>query len=127
MIKKREKVLPETAAQINLICRSGIDWHCSGQLMANFASDMEGQRNALREAIKLQPIATAPRDGTYVLLFGPSGYTTTPLRCEVCRYDAEYRPRQPWVNHSNDSFLDGGEAPTHWMPLPGIAGKGGGQ
>ena len=127
MIKKTQKALPETAAEINSICQRGIDWHHSGQLMANFASDMEGQRNALREAIKLQSIATAPRDGTYVLLFGPSGYTTTPLRCEVCRYDAEYRPRQPWVNHSNDSFLDGGEAPTHWMPLPGIAGKGGGQ
>lgn len=66
----------------------------------------------------LQPISTAPRDGTYILLFGPSGMTTTPLRCEVCKYDADYRPRQPWVNHDNNSFLDGGEAPTHWLPLP---------
>lgn len=73
---------------------------------------------------KLQPIETAPKDGTYILLFGPSGYTTTPLRCQVCRYYPEYRPLQPWVNHANDSFLDGGSAPTHWMPLPSIAGKG---
>ena len=65
-----------------------------------------------------RPIETAPRDGTYVILFGPSGYTTTPLRAEVCRYDAEYRPRQPWVNHANDSFEDGGGPPTCWMPLP---------
>lgn len=65
-----------------------------------------------------QPIETAPKDGTYILLAGPSGYTTTPLRVEVCCYDAEYRPRQPWVNHANDSFMDGGAAPTLWMPLP---------
>ena len=41
-----------------------------------------------------------------------------PLRVEVCKYDAEYRPLQPWVTHSNDSFMDGGKAPTCWMPLP---------
>lgn len=64
------------------------------------------------------PIETAPKDGTYVLLAGPSGYTTTPIRVEICKYDAEYRPLQPWVNHAGDSFLDGGEAPTHWLPLP---------
>lgn len=67
---------------------------------------------------KLQPIGTAPKDGTWILLFAPSGYGTTPLRCEVCRYYPEYRPLQPWQNHANDSFLDGGEAPTHWLPLP---------
>lgn len=65
-----------------------------------------------------RPITEAPRDGTYILLAGPSGYVGTSLRVEVCRYDAEYRPLQPWVNHSNDSFLDGGSEPTHWMPLP---------
>lgn len=68
----------------------------------------------------LNPIETAPKDGTYILLFGPSGYITTPLRCEVCRFDAEYRPLQPWVTYANDSFMDSGEAPTHWMPLPRI-------
>ncbi len=64
------------------------------------------------------PITTAPLDGTYILLAGPSGYMGTPLRVEVCRYDAGYHPLQPWVTHANNSFLDGGDAPTHWMPLP---------
>ncbi len=68
--------------------------------------------------MKWFPIDTAPKNGDYILLAGPSGYINTPLRVEVCRYDAKYRPLQPWVNHSNDSFTDGGEAPTHWMPLP---------
>ena len=64
------------------------------------------------------PIDTAPHDGTYILLAGPSGYMGTPLRVEVCKYDAEFRPKQPWVNHGGDSFTDGGVAPTLWMPLP---------
>ena len=64
------------------------------------------------------PIESAPRDGTYILLAGQSGYNTTPLRVEVCKFDHEYRPRNPWVNHSCDAFSDGGAAPTHWMPLP---------
>lgn len=69
---------------------------------------------------KWQPIETAPKDGTYILLAGPSGYINTPLRVEVCKYDAEHRPHRLWVNHASDSFLDGGEAPTHWMPLPEV-------
>ena len=65
-----------------------------------------------------RPIETAPLDGTYVILFGPSGYIGTPLRCEVCKYDAEFRPHNPWINHAGDAFTDGGEPATHWMPLP---------
>lgn len=63
-----------------------------------------------------QPIATAPRDGSYIVIAGPSGYGSTPLRIEVARYVSGYI--QPWRNHANDAFEDGGEAPTLWMPLP---------
>jgi len=66
------------------------------------------------------PISTAPRDKTYVLVAGDSGYTTTPLRVEVCRYDSDFRPLNPWVNHSDDSFTDGGNPPRWWMPLPPV-------
>ena len=68
--------------------------------------------------MELKDIQSAPKDGQYILLFGDSGYSTTPLRCEVCRYDAEYRPLQPWVNHANDSFEDGGSAAKYWCELP---------
>ena len=67
---------------------------------------------------QLLPMSSDPIDGTYILLFGESGYVTTPFRCTVCRYDAEYRPLQPWVSHSNDSFLDDGGPPIGWLPLP---------
>lgn len=65
-----------------------------------------------------QPIETAPKDGTYVLLAGPSGYMGTPLRVEVCRYDFKYRPLNPWQTYANDAFTDSGPPATHWMPLP---------
>ena len=102
-------------------------------LNARFATLEEARDAALAEAKKQiaqaaaalgmplaqwQPINTAPRDSTFVLLAGPSGYNTTPLRVEVGRYYAEYRPLNPWQNHSNDAFTDGGEPPTLWMPLP---------
>ena len=70
---------------------------------------------------KLEPIETAPRDGTYIILFGDSGYTTTPLRCEICRYDAEYRPLQPWVTYGGDSFTDYGGEPKYWFPIPEVS------
>jgi len=68
--------------------------------------------------IKLQPIETAPKDGRFILLAGDSGYTTTPLRFQACRYYPEYRPLSPWVDHANDCFEDGGGPPLYWMELP---------
>jgi len=70
--------------------------------------------------MNLLPIETAPKDGTWILLFGPSGYTTTPLRCEICRWNPEYKPLDRWENHSNDAFADGGDDPTHWCPIPSV-------
>lgn len=65
-----------------------------------------------------QPIETAPKNGSFILLAGPSGYIGTPLRVEVCQYDEKYRPLQPWVTYAGDSFEDSGEPATYWMPLP---------
>jgi len=67
---------------------------------------------------EIQPMETAPKDGTYILLFGDSGYINTPLRCKVCKYDPDYRLFGPWLNYANDSFLDSGGPPLGWMPLP---------
>ena len=66
----------------------------------------------------LKPIKTAPRDGRYILVAGPSGFRSTPLRFAVCKWDANYRPHSPWQTHSHDSFTDDGEEPTHWMEIP---------
>ena len=57
------------------------------------------------------PIKWAPDDGTFVLLRGPSGYTSTPYRVSMGRYSAD---RQDWVDHANDRFTDGGPQATHF-------------
>lgn len=68
----------------------------------------------------IQPMETAPKDGSYILLFGDSGYKKIPIRCEICKYDANYRPIQPWITYDNESFLDSGGPPIGWLPLPQI-------
>lgn len=39
----------------------------------------------------------------------------TPLRCEVGCWSKD---KQRWNDHAGDAFTDGGDEPTHWMPLP---------
>lgn len=63
-----------------------------------------------------QPIETAPKD-RFLLLCGPSGYTTTPrVFVTGCMYSDYHVGR--WVDHANDDLSDWGFEPTHWMPLP---------
>lgn len=91
----------------------------------------EYKRQALAQSARLlrdlsaqagwRPIATAPKDGTFVLLAGPSGYTSTPLRAAVgCWNDGGgYGAKAAgWRDHAHDWFTEGGDEPTHWMPLP---------
>ena len=68
----------------------------------------------------MRPIDTCPKDGSWFLAIGPSGYTTTSYRVEVCRWYPEYRPLNPIQMHSNDAFTDGGEPATHWAPLSAL-------
>jgi len=65
------------------------------------------------------PIETAPKDGSWILLRGRTGYIRTPYRVHVGHWDAEYRPKSPWQTSERCSFTDDGdsEGPTHWSPL----------
>ncbi len=60
-----------------------------------------------------QPIDTAPKDGTWVLLTG--GHAAEPTGpCVVGFWD-----RDDWAYaHWDGSWYSIYEAPTHWMPLP---------
>lgn len=79
--------------------------------------DLYGATEPIKASADLRPISSAPRDGRYILLAGPSGYTGTPLRFEAGRWEES---RDAWVNHSNDRFTDGGADATHWMTLPRV-------
>ena len=63
-----------------------------------------------------QPIETAPKD-RFLLLCGPSGYTTTPLVFTTGRMCSDYHAGR-WIDHANDDLSDWGFEPTHWAPLP---------
>ena len=59
-----------------------------------------------------QPVKTAPRDGTYILIF--DGETVILARwSEVCPSDREKGWPDGWYDVG--TFL---YAATHWMPLP---------
>ena len=63
-----------------------------------------------------QPIETAPKD-KFVLLAGPSGYTTIEIVYATGRMCSDYHVGR-WIDHANDDLTDWGFEPTHWMPLP---------
>ncbi len=65
---------------------------------------------------KWQTIETAPKD-KFVLLCGPSGYTTTPLVFTTGIMRSNYHAGR-WIDHANDDLVNWGFEPTHWMPLP---------
>lgn len=69
-----------------------------------------------RVAEAWQPIETAPKD-TFVLLAGPSGYTTIETVFATGRMCSDYHKGR-WIDHANDDLMDWGFKPTHWMPLP---------
>ena len=56
-----------------------------------------------------QPIATAPKDGTAVLLFHDGEIRTG-------RYSTRNGEVSPWGEFDRRSTCDG--LPSHWMPLP---------
>ena len=62
------------------------------------------------------PIETAPKD-EFVLLAGPSGYTTIETVFSTGRMCSDYHVGS-WIDHANDDLTDWGFEPTHWMPLP---------
>jgi hypothetical protein len=60
-----------------------------------------------------QPIETAPRDETAVLLYFPGSWETDGVRVGWWHEGA-------WYEHewSSNPMTDFYEEPTHWMPLP---------
>jgi hypothetical protein len=66
------------------------------------------------ETRQWQPIATAPKDGTRVLVRFATG-------CEVASYRSSTVGEPQWRTHTSYEWrTSGGQwaSPTHWMPLP---------
>ena len=58
-----------------------------------------------------QPIETAPKDGTWIMICRPTTYASK-LGCALVYWDDHFAC---W--HDGDYHSDH-YAPTHWMPLP---------
>ena len=63
-----------------------------------------------------QPIETAPKDGTHVLLGWAVG-----VGLVLSGYWPDWRGRKAWVTCVGQ--YQGSAAPTHWMPLPPPPGE----
>jgi hypothetical protein len=69
-----------------------------------------------------QPIETAPKDGTYILLFVRTSWGGPEIH-KACWEDNTYDVKcEAWcIANSTDrdyNTSDEVECPTHWMPLP---------
>lgn len=71
--------------------------------------------------MKWQPIETAPRDGTYILVTNGRANGAWVAHCLPVAVSG-YRFGQPWrsvmLNHDHLSKGARHLPPTHWMPLP---------
>jgi hypothetical protein len=61
-----------------------------------------------------QPIETAPRDGTLILVYRPLAHTGGDAAITVAKTVASPRMSPHGVEH----FTDRAHHPTHWQPLP---------
>lgn len=60
-----------------------------------------------------QPIETAPKDGTNILVFTPKGKARAGVVCGIhCGWWTTLFDE--WTTSDGDCEMD----PTHWMPLP---------
>lgn len=74
---------------------------------------------ALRDADGWQPIESAPRDGSYILVCNSHGSWIAKYQHF---YPSGYRPSSPWasmmLNHDHIEKPGRLDHPTHWRPLP---------
>ncbi len=71
-----------------------------------------------------QPIETAPKDGTKVIVFIPGSGAVCPAWWEVDKYAV--RPRPYWTHWGEHVFgvrQVRNKPPTHWMPIPPAPAK----
>ena len=97
------------------------DYH-SAQLLEAVPDDLSALRahdTELLAPYQWQPIETAPKDGTAILISNGKGAWVAKYK-DV--YQSGFKPNNPWLSlmlnkdHIPKRLQFGG--PTHWMPLP---------
>jgi hypothetical protein len=69
-----------------------------------------------------QPIDSAPKNGTRILLFRPTAFCTCHIVIGLWNEDTRHDHPKPYWSHDAEHELGTKEArkfqPSHWMPLP---------
>ena len=104
-----------THAILDVMFNAGIDRH-DGDLTILYRAILAAAPAPPVSEDRWLPIETAPKD-EFVLLAGPSGYTTIETVFATGRMCSDYHVGR-WIDHANDDLTDWGFEPTHWIPLP---------
>jgi hypothetical protein len=95
------------ADSVHVTVSGAISINCGGFVFVKLARDWHAL--AMRRDPKWQPIETAPKDGTWVLVWENTGVNTKFSCADVARYNlGEWQNGEKCrVHHA-----------SHWMPLP---------
>lgn len=74
---------------------------------------LEDVLEELNNPLQWSHIRTAPKDGTWILLAGPSSYNETTTRTAICSYTEDY-----WITSEGEHFDYGNQSPTKWAYIP---------
>ena len=85
----------------------------------DIARDLYGfeDNKSMEAELKLNPMGTAPKDGSAILLFCPNDYPQFGMDVEVCRWIREDEGSY-WIDKGGDDFIFDGKPPVGWKPLP---------
>jgi hypothetical protein len=93
--------------------------------------DVHPVEAAMRDDGDWQPIATAPKDGTEILLYGPCQWDTHCKKSKPKICVAAWGVENDWDDEEDKSFMTSSQNPyqdvchaTHWMPLPAAPTEG---
>jgi hypothetical protein len=75
----------------------------------SYRRKMERDAGLLRRGWR--PISEYRKEMGYVVVIGDSGYNSTPYQAAIAIMDEEYRPHDPWVDHSGEQLSSSGLVP----------------
>lgn len=142
LVKQRDQL----ASVLNQITNQLRDSECKGQKLAKECDErlkkikelnaqieclnrdaqaLRSRNVAFASSAGWQPIETAPKDGTYILIRQRSDDSPVGFNAYVCKHDATF-PHLPWTTSYGMILGTNPNAPvTHWMPLPPAPGSPG--
>jgi len=127
-----QKEMGDVRAAMILLCESAVtskqlvhEWaDCKREKVQQFLHHATVSNAVETTCSGWQPIATAPKDGTTVLLFGPKGLVEGSWECVDGGGHPENGPSVYWWISPWTEFIDGPhDMPTHWMPFPALPPK----